>query len=132
MPDDLCQMIQTDESGGAVLGQNDGITCLPVLAALEPRGAILILVQYRFSLLQHVVNKGPGVGADRIVDSAFQLSQFRRIDIDDSFVSSARELTRIPTHQSRVKTNSDHQNAVGVLQGEVRSTRRNRAWSADE
>src|SRR5208282_446456 len=123
-------MVHTDESRSTVLGQNEGITGLPVLATLEPRGAIF--VRNRTALLQHVVNKGPSVGADRIVDSPFQLSQLRRIDIDDSFVGSARELMRIPTHQRRVKTSSDHEDEIGILQGEVCATRCNRTGSADE
>src|SRR5208282_339605 len=125
-------MIHTDKSRSAMLGQDEGITGLPILAALEPLAAIFILVQYRTALLQHVVNTGPSVGADRIVDSAFQLAQLRRIDIDDSFVGSTRELMRIPTHKRRVKTSSDYEDEIGILQGEVCATRCNRAGAADE
>ena len=32
---------------------------------------------------------------------------------------SARELVRIPSHQRRVQTSADHQNKIGILQGEV-------------
>src|SRR5580658_5016156 len=129
-------MIQTDKSRGAMLGQNEGITSLPLLAPLDPRAVvfvpILILAKSRAALSQHAVDKRPSIGADRIVDSPFELAQLRRIDIDDSFPGSAGELLWIPTHQRRIKASSDYEDEVSILQGEVRAPRCDRAGPADE
>src|ERR1035438_36411 len=45
LTDNFSQVVDTDESGSAVLGLNDRITGLPVLAALDPGAAVFILVE---------------------------------------------------------------------------------------
>src|SRR5208282_3616412 len=132
LPDNLGEMVNADESRSAMRRQNQRITSFPVKAPLEPRTAILIVVQRRASLPQHDVNKSPCIGTDRIIDSTLKLAQLSRIDIDHSFVSAASKLMRIPTHKRRVKTSSNHQHEIGILQSEISATRSHRARTSDK
>ena len=103
---------------------DDGVAGLPVGAAFQPRGDV---VGFQVLLaLEKLGKEDFRVGLDGLLEVGVEFGEFGGVDVDGCFPGFAGEVVGGVAGDGEVEADTDGEEEVGVLEGEVGSARATR------